>query len=190
MYSNTSCLADLGWRGLYVEPVPDFAASCRRRHAGNPGVQVAECAVGAAPGRLPLQVAHAFSSLHGDAITRAQAAFRAQPPALTPLPFETVFAGATVEVEVMRLDALLARHAIAPGFEVLVVDVEGHETAVFDSFDLATWQPQMIIVELMDVDPKDVETRAPSLALRGRILAAGYQHLHVDVVNSVFVRED
>ncbi|MBV8168382.1 MAG: FkbM family methyltransferase, partial [Alphaproteobacteria bacterium] len=141
MYSNTSCLADLGWRGLYVEPVPRFAALCRRRHRGNAGVQVAECAVGAAPGRATIRVAHAFSSLHDDAVARAQTAVRAQPAELTPVPFDAVFAGEVVEVEVARLDALLTRHGIAPGFEVLVVDVEGHETAVFDSVDLAAWRP-------------------------------------------------
>ena len=31
-FSNTSFLADLGWNGLYVEPVPKFAALCRARH--------------------------------------------------------------------------------------------------------------------------------------------------------------
>ncbi len=188
MYSNTSCLADLGWRGLYVEPVPRFAALCRRRHAANQGVTVIECAVGAAPGRLPLQVAHAFSSLHGDAIARAQASVRALPPELGQLPFDQIFAGETVEVAVERLETVLAHHGIAPGFELLVVDVEGHETAVFDGFELAAWRPGMIIVELLDVDPRDVETRAASAALRARILAAGYAHLHVDVANSVFVR--
>src|SRR5579885_680685 len=37
-YSNTSSLADLGWRGVYVEPVPSSVARCRQRHARNPRV--------------------------------------------------------------------------------------------------------------------------------------------------------
>ena len=44
-YSNTSCLADLGWRGLYIEPVPTFAAGCRERHKQNLGIRVIEVAV-------------------------------------------------------------------------------------------------------------------------------------------------
>jgi hypothetical protein len=44
-FSNTSCLADLGWRGHYVEPVPKFAAACRARHSGNRGVHVHQYAV-------------------------------------------------------------------------------------------------------------------------------------------------
>ena len=27
-YSHTVCLAQLGWRGLYIEPVPEHAALC------------------------------------------------------------------------------------------------------------------------------------------------------------------
>jgi FkbM family methyltransferase len=184
-YSNTSCLADLGWRGLYVEPLPKFAEICRWRHRNNPAVTVAECAVGVAPGRRQIHVAHAFSSFHADMIDRAKAVFRTLRPDETLLPFETVFAGGTLEVEVVRLDALLARHGFAPGFDVLVVDVEGDEADVFASFDLARWRPRLMIVELADMKPD-----APAVAhgeLRSRILASGYEHLHVDAMNTVFV---
>jgi len=33
-YGNTACLADLGWRGVYVEPVAKACERCRARHAG------------------------------------------------------------------------------------------------------------------------------------------------------------
>jgi FkbM family methyltransferase len=175
---------------LYVEPVPHFAALCRQRHGANAGVQVAECAVGAAPGRATIRVAHAFTSLHADVIARAEATYRQMPPDQAMVPVEEIFAGETVEVEIVRLDALLPRHGVAPGFEVMVVDVEGHEAAVFDSFDLAAWRPQMLIVELLDRDPRALEASAAGAALRSRILSAGYAHLHVDEVNTVFVRAD
>jgi hypothetical protein len=58
--------------------------------------------------------------------------------------------GQTIEVPVQRLDAILEAHAIAPGFELLVVDVEGYEPEVFASFDLRAWRPRMLIVELPD----------------------------------------
>ncbi len=187
-YSNTSCLADVGWRGLYIEPLPKFAEICRWRHRNNPGVTVVECAVDAAPGRIELTVAHSFSSFHADSVERSKAAFRNLRPEETLIPFEEVFAGETVMVDVERLDALLERHGFAPGFEVLVVDVEGHEPQVFESFDLARWQPRLMIVELGDMRPTDrPEGHAE---LRSRILANGYEHLHVDAMNTVFVRAD
>ncbi len=40
--SNTSCLADRGWSGLLVEPVPDHAERCRLHYAANPSVDVVE----------------------------------------------------------------------------------------------------------------------------------------------------
>ena len=40
-FSNTSGLADLGWRGHYIEPIPRFAAVAAARHASSaPRVQV------------------------------------------------------------------------------------------------------------------------------------------------------
>jgi hypothetical protein len=39
-FSNTSGLADIGWTGHYLEPIPAYAAACAARHAGNPGVTV------------------------------------------------------------------------------------------------------------------------------------------------------
>src|SRR5438876_107905 len=53
-YSNTSCLADLGWRGVYIEPVPEAAAKCRARHAASRAVSVIDCAIGAADGTTRL----------------------------------------------------------------------------------------------------------------------------------------
>ena len=184
-YSNTSCLADLGWRGLYIEPLAKFAEICRWRHRDNPRVSVIECAVGAVPGRKPIHVAHSFSSFHADAIDRAMAVFRTLRPDEVLIPFEEVFAGETSLVEVERLDALLDRHGFAPGFDVLVVDVEGDEASVFASFDLARWRPRLMIVELADIQAAAPSN--PHLGLRSRILASGYEHLHVDAVNTVFV---
>src|SRR5471032_2499694 len=31
-FSNTSFLADQGWRGLYVEPIPEYCRRTRQRH--------------------------------------------------------------------------------------------------------------------------------------------------------------
>src|SRR5690348_3305870 len=44
--SNTCGLADLGWRGFYIEPVPEYFELCKKRHAGNAGIVVSNLAVG------------------------------------------------------------------------------------------------------------------------------------------------
>ena len=45
-YSNTSCLADLGWRGLYIEPIERSWRQCVERHRRNARVSVLNAAIG------------------------------------------------------------------------------------------------------------------------------------------------
>ncbi|MBI3517474.1 MAG: FkbM family methyltransferase [Proteobacteria bacterium] len=189
-YSNTSCLADVGWRGLYIEPVPLHVQACRQRHGANPGVTVLECAIGAAPGRLPIHVAQLFSSFHADAVEASKEVFRNLRADEALVQFHEIFTDQTVMVEVRRLDEVLTAQAIPPRFDVLVVDVEGHEVEVFDSFDLRLWAPRLIIVELLDLHSRYGKTAAGMAALRAKILSHGYAHLHVDEVNTVFERAD
>lgn len=189
-YSNTSCLADVGWRGLYIEPVPLHAQICRDRHRRNPAVSVVECAIGPAAGRATIHVAQLFSSLHADVVETSRELYKKLGPDMAQMPIDELFTGETVEVDVRRLDDVMTGNAIAPGFDVLVVDVEGHEPAVFESFDLARWAPRLIIVELLDLHPQYGAGAKGIAGLRGRILAAGYEHRHVDEVNTIFERAD
>jgi FkbM family methyltransferase len=186
MYSNTSFLADLGWRGIFVEPVPRWAEVCRWRHRANPRVSVLQCAIGAVPERRSIHAAHSFSSFHRASIDRSKAMFRGLPADEILVPFEQVFTDELVPVDVVRLEAVLVQQRILPGFDVLVVDVEGDEAAVFDSFNVAVWRPTLLIVELTDRHPRYAEPWQAEL--RAKILAAGYAHLYVDAVNTVFER--
>src|SRR5258708_3379647 len=121
--SNTAGLADLGWRGLYIEPVAAYAELCRRRHARNPSISVVECAVGEQPGQATIELAHAFSSFHSEAIEAAKQLFDTLGKVNTyGTPLEAIFTGETQRVAVDRLDAVLSRHGLEPGFELLVVD--------------------------------------------------------------------
>ncbi len=176
-YSNTSGLADGGWRGIYVEPVPELAEKTRVRHASN-NVVVVESAVGRASGSLDLFV-------DGTASTANQAAHEA---------FRKLCWGVhdnKITVKCTTLNDLLVDNNVAPGFELLVVDVEGGEADVFAGFDLALWRPTMIIVELADVHPdfsKFEDVVGPAAMLRRSILSAGYVEDYVDHINTVFVK--
>ena len=62
-FSNTSGLADLGWRGHYLEPIPAYADACRARHAANPKVTVHTVCAGEKDGEaVELSAAGPFSS--------------------------------------------------------------------------------------------------------------------------------
>jgi len=191
-YSNTSFLADLGWRGVYVEPVPHFAAACAARHARNPNITVVQCAVGPDERTIslqlggPLSTADAAMSKAYETITWAPALAQVQGRAIAPEGMEN---GGTVVVPQRRLEDILGDTGVPLGFDLLVVDVEGGEDGVFASFDLAFWRPKILIVELEDEHPAmapfpEITDRAR--AVRDRIHAAGYKPLYRDTINTVF----
>ena len=69
-FSNTSGLADMGWAGHYLEPIPQYAAAAAARHAGNaPRVRVHTVAVGERDGEvIRLSTAGPFTSASRDEI--------------------------------------------------------------------------------------------------------------------------
>lgn len=49
-FSNTWGLAQRGWRGIYVEPIPKYANQCRKNHSKHLGVSVVEKIVSSTTG--------------------------------------------------------------------------------------------------------------------------------------------
>lgn len=144
-FSNTSGLADAGWAGHYIEPVPRFAAMCEARHARNPGVRVHNFAIGAEDGMVELSVAGPMSSACGDEIeafksSRVFELFRKFGWAHT--------TKEVVKVKTIPLNTLLEREHVPSGFDVLVVDTEGMEWQVMSSFNLGHFRPKLVIIEI------------------------------------------
>jgi FkbM family methyltransferase len=172
-YSNTWGLAERGWSGLLVEPVPHLADECRRNHSSHPHVRIVECAIGAATGATSLILNGPLTTAHaGQAEEWAYASAEA------------------ITVPMITLDSLLSREEVCPGFELLVVDVEGFEADVFAAFDLARWRPLMMIVELADTHPDLQNTAAADAQLSRSIEANGYRIVYKDHINTVFVLSD
>jgi len=182
-YGNTAGLADLGWSGLYIEPMPEAFELCRRRHVNNPGVKLLNCAIGPSDGTAELWVAREFSTLSREHIEHG-----------ITQGWMSDGAYAQIRVPQRRLATALTQEGIAPGFELLVVDVEGAEEQIFATFDLAHWRPLAIIVELADFAPPghaiDASRAAVASARRVRalILASGYEAVYADFTNTVFRR--
>ena len=49
-------MADIGWQGLYIEPVADYARRCFLRHQKNAGVKLLHCAIGAVEKEIEIHV--------------------------------------------------------------------------------------------------------------------------------------
>ena len=177
-YSNTSCLADLGWHGLYIEPVPANCERCRQRHARNPNVQVIECAIGAADGRAALWQNGPCSTLSDD-----EHALNLEQDVI----FEPEIR--RIDVVLRRLDGVLREAGLLPGFDLLVVDVDGAEEAVFAGFELAAWRPRFLLVELIEDSPHfagHAGLIGAARRVRAHIAQAGYVEIYRDAANTLF----
>jgi hypothetical protein len=98
--------------------------------------------------------------------------------------------GHEIIVPVRKLDDLLGSLDVALGFDVLVVDVEGYEVAVFSGFDVGKWRPKMMIVELADTHPQFSATRDADAFLGRGLSSSGYVIVYKDAINTVYVRND
>jgi len=181
LVSNTWGLAVRHWRGFMVEPIPAFAEACRRNHHQHPHVVVVETAVGdGSQSEMTLSL--------GGALTTANPEQKREYGSIPWSSYELT--DHEVVVPAQSMDCLLEDLDVLPGFEVLVVDVEGLESTVFAGFALSKWRPQMMIVELADTHPQFSATRISDASLGRSILNAGYTIIYKDAINTVFVRAD
>ena len=178
-YSNTSFLADQGWRGLYVEPVPDFCTRIRFRHFLN-NVAVESSAIAQNEGHIDINLMGALSTTSSDPLT----AYREIPWAS-----DAARSSQTLRVSSKRLDNVLRNHKIPDRFELMVIDVEGGERPVVESLLESDWRPRALIIELcdrhlsFDGSPK---LQADHRLLRRNVCGAGYQEVYVVEINTVF----
>lgn len=180
-FSNTSWLADSGWEGLYVEASPYYAQRCRSRHRFNL-VDVVNVAAGSSKTEAEMVQNGSLTTLCDDTLKQYQS---------MELTTDQNRSSRRRTVPVLPMNDLLDANGLQPGFDLLVVDVEGYEEKVFMGFDLAHWQPRMLIVELCDVHPKYEsipEMAEPAARVRKKIMDAGYQVVYEDQINTVFMK--
>ena len=182
-FSNTSCLADVGWAGLYIEPIEEFAEQCRARHARNSRVKIINCAASDAVGSAQIFVGGTLTTLVGDQVADYEKIDWAK----------GLHRGESREIKTARLDDILDEQGIAIGFDVLVVDVEGAEEKVIGGFDIARWHPKVILIELEDEHPDfrdNARVVSSVAAIRDKLDRAGYYLYFKDHINSLYVRND
>lgn len=178
--SNTWGLAERGWRGLLIEPVPELADACRRNYAHREGIRVAQVAIGDSNKEIVLHLAGTLTTANTK-IHQEYAGIDWARNALT---------ANCLAVDCRTLDQVLVEHGVPQRFDLLVVDVEGFEHEVFSGLDLVVWKPKMLIVELTDTHPDINETEGEDAVLSRTVAASGYVIAYKDHINTVFVRDD
>lgn len=175
-------LADLGWKGLCIEPNKKSAFMCLQNHQNNPNVKVINKAAGSEKKKVPV-----FGEGHGATVNSEYVEASKQISWSANM-------RKTNEVMQDKLDDILIEEGYEPGnIDVMSIDVEGHEMEVFKGFDLAKWKPKMLMVEMSDIHP-DFQ-KFPKIVegykeLRQQILDTGYKQIHQDECNTVFIRQD
>jgi len=176
--SNTSCLSDHGWKGIYVEPVTQFYNQCTLRHIKN-DVTVINCAIGSQEGEIDLYVGGALTTTDPKQVER-----------YSEIDFAKTMKFSKTTCKQIRLDTLLKNNNVKPNFDLLVVDVEGQESDVINSFNISYWKPKMLIVKLEDnhVAFKPFQDLVAKIkTTRQHIIDSGYVELYSDTINTIFV---
>ncbi len=176
--SNTSTLADLGWTGHYIEPVPEHVAACRKRHAKNPRTQVHELAIAEKEGEATLHVGGVLSTMDPESLKLYETFDWAK----------GIHTGRSITVKQITLDQFLLAQGIPPEFDLLVIDVEGFEWNVLQGFSIERWRPRMAIIELHDENENYRSIRESCRKVAAAFRANGYRAVYKDPTNTVFVR--
>ena len=126
--SQSHHLEALGWTGLLIEPDPDYCDLLRKNRRGVV-VQMACSSPENAGKQLLLNRAGPHSTLESKPIAIG------------------AVVRSTVAVQCETLDAILSRHNAPIGFDLLSIDIEGHELVALSGFSFDKWRPQLVLIE-------------------------------------------
>jgi len=170
--SVTRLFYERGWRGIDIEPVPDFAAKFRRRRPHNEVVEAVITDQG-----TDEVVLHRFGT-SGLSTVKDELAERH---------VEAGLAGEDIAVPARRLDDVLGGSSlVGDTIHFLKIDVEGAEAQVVRSVDLQRWRPWVLVIEA--TEPNSVASSHEEW--EPLVLAAGYTFALFDGLSRFYVSPD
>jgi FkbM family methyltransferase len=175
---------DMDFDALLIEPSPVYYSALCTRHANSPNVMTLNVGVSSQEGTLKLyQLNPEFES-----------SFPWWAPGCASMSREILVASLSkardvqdemvqsTEVPVERLDTILTEND-ALDTDILVIDVEGYELNVFDSFSLLEFSPKVIMFEfvhLTDFDVSQIHTHLSSAGYRMFVLESDVIAMRAD----------
>ena len=169
-FSNTWGLARADWKGLYVEPIPEHSQACYGNHMNSKNVKVMNCACGSYNGEITMFPSGPISSYSAWFVNSEFWRDR----------YDHTRA---IRVPIFTLDKILEDNFIKPGFELLVIDVEGAELEVLSEFNLKYWEPQMVIIEAQENHPSE-EMRVMAAEINEYF--SKYKKIYSDEINNIY----
>lgn len=178
-FSNTCALADLGWTGIYIEPIPEYAARCRNRHIHSTNTKVVEFGVAASECTVDMWVGGVLSTASEKAYKNFMSIDWAKGC------FKNSY---KQTVKMKTLETILEENHIKKNFEVLVIDVEGYEWETIRNFDIKKWSPRMVIIELHDTNPNYSVLKEECDNIVKYFEENDYKPVYKDTTNTVYVK--
>lgn len=177
--SNTSGLADLGWKGLFIEPVYEYFKECSKRHRKNE-VKILNLAVGECNSVVKISKGGALSSISQDVIDKFNSFSWAK----------GFHNNKWEEVQQMTLNDIFEQNNVPIGFDVLSIDVEGYEWYAIKNFNIEYWSPKIVIVELHDNNPNYDNEWEMAYKIVGYFNSNNYRPIYKDLSNTIYLRND
>ena len=126
--SQSFHLESLGWDGLLIEPLPEYVDQLKEKRRG----RVVQCACSNPANH---------NVVHKMIVAGVHSTLNNNPIALGAVKEKTI------DVTCRTLDSILYDCGAPIGFDLLSIDVEGHEMEVFQGFDLLKWKPKLVLLE-------------------------------------------
>ncbi len=136
-FSNTYLFERAGWRGICIEPHPDYIGLLRKNRPSSVVIQ-------AAVGNEDKEEVDFFMSHRGSMSTLDKSLekfFRSH--------YKPWFRGfEEIKVSLITLNTLLKKNNAPIPIDILSIDVEGTERDVLEGFDIKKYSPRVVIVEI------------------------------------------
>ena len=170
-----------GWSGLLVEPLVDvFENELTKTYEGNPRVRLENVALAQTQGQLPLyrvaiSKARWATGLSGFRRENIQSHIdngyiqrRAKEEGIV-VPDDPNQIIETVQVAVVTVEQLLARHAVTH-FDVLCIDTEGFDFEILKLVDFDRFKPEVVLFESKNLSDTDYAQAKALLGQHGYFL--------------------
>lgn len=136
-FSNTFFFEEMGWKGICIEPHPDYTELLKKNR---PNSQV----VAAAVGKEDRKSVTFYTNFRGSLSTldkNLESYFKSH--------YKEWFGGfKNIEVPLIALNSVVKQYNVPIGFEILSIDTEGTERDVLEGFDIDKYRPKVVIAEV------------------------------------------
>lgn len=136
-FSNTIFFEKLGWKGICVEPHPDYVDLLKKNRPGS-------IIISAAVGKEDKDTVDFYTNYRGSLSTldkELEGFFKSH--------YGPWFGGfKKIQVPLISLNTILEKYKVPAGFDILSIDTEGTEIDILDSFNIKKYFPRVIIAEI------------------------------------------